>query len=172
MSKPLLSTIMAASVAALALTPATASAGDRHGRYDNYGYYDRGHHHGRRHHDDDDDGAAIAAGVIGLALGLALGAAAADSDNSRREADCYDNYQRCAPPAGYAGPQGYDSGYSAYEEDYGRDYSQAQQLAGPPPTPQYAAPTYVGGGACIHQEQIWDPRAGRYVVVNVRRPCE
>jgi hypothetical protein len=48
--------------------------------------------------------------VIGLVLGVALGAAV----SQRREpayANCYDNYQRCDPP-----PRYYDRGYG------GRDY--------------------------------------------------
>lgn len=56
-------------------------------RYDRYGCRGRDYDRHRRHRDDDDDGEAIAAGVIGLVLGLAIGAAA--EQNQRR--DGYDN---------------------------------------------------------------------------------
>lgn len=105
--------------------------------YDNRGYYDR-----RRHRDNDD---AIAAGVIGLVLGLALGAAAT-SQPRQPQARCYDNYQRCDPPQGYyRGGRQYDEG-SAYERDYG------------PQRPQ-----------CTRRERQWDRYANRYVTVDV--PC-
>jgi len=139
-------------LAVAAPTPALARDRDDYG-YDRH-YYDRDHHR-RRHHDDDDDGAAIAAGVIGLALGVALGAMAS-SDNGARRADAYctDNYQRCAPPpqSGYYEPQG--GGY--YAQDYGLE----------------GGPVYRDGNACIIPTEQWDPVAGRYVVVNLRRPCD
>lgn len=157
------SMLAAFALAAAALSPAAADARDRRG------YYDRGDHHGyygRRHHDHDDE---VAAGVLGLVLGLAIGAAA-----SQPRDRCGDGY-RCAPPPpprcydpcerrdGYY-DQGYDPRYDQdpyYDDDartqYERDYGVA-------PSGYYDEPRQ-----CTQQMRRWDRAAGRYVIVNV--PC-
>ena len=92
---------------AASTTPAQAQRyGHGHGRY--YG----GHHR-------DNTGAAVAAGVVGLALGAALA-----SDSPRRYYDgggYYDRRAYYAPPRGdYGGP--YDYGYRTCESrDWGYD---------------------------------------------------
>lgn len=146
-------TALAAAVA-FALTtvvPVTADARDR--RHD--GYYSRhydGHHYRRRHHHRDrDHGDAVAAGVIGLVLGLAIGAAASQP----REPDrCYDNYRRCDPPPprrdDYYGEGYYEDSRAAYEREYGV-----------PPDERYEE--------CVRTERQWDRYANRYVMVEV--PC-
>lgn len=113
---------------------------DRHRR----DYYDYRRH--RRDRDDHDD--ALAAGVIGLVLGLALGAAA--SESRAPEARCSDDYRTCEPPQG--AKQGgydprYDDGRGAYERDYG------------------VAPA----AQCTRRERQWDRYANRYLMVDV--PC-
>jgi hypothetical protein len=157
-----------AAALAFALTtfaPAAAEARDRRdGYYDRHydgRYYDR-RRHWRDRHDRGDE--AIAAGVIGLVLGLAIGAAASQPREPR--ARCTDNYQRCAPPPQGYYDQGYDPRYddprARYERDY-RDY-------GAPPQgsydPYYAPPQQP---QCMRQERQWDRYANRYVTVDV--PC-
>ncbi|MEQ1619228.1 MAG: hypothetical protein ABL883_12895 [Terricaulis sp.] len=156
MKRKLISVVAAAALALAAIAPDAALAqdrrgyrddhrGDRHGEY--YGGHDyrdyRGYdrHHRRYRRDRDDHGDAVAAGVIGLVLGLAIGAAS--SDRREPQARCYDNYQRCEPPRRYGG---YDQG--AYEPGYD-DGPAAQQ--------------------CTRQERQWDRYARRYVIVDV--PC-
>ena len=143
------------------LTPVAADARDR--RHDGYwgdrhdGYYDN-----RRRHRRDNDDDAVAAGVVGLVLGVALGAALSQDQRQAPmpRAHCSDNYQRCAPPPQYYN-QGYDQGgyyedgRSAYEQDYGyapeQGYYQDQR-------PQRMC-----------RERQWDRYANRYLMVDV--PC-
>lgn len=156
--------------AAATLAPGVASADHRRDGYYGHrggGYYDD-RYYGRRHHDDD-DGEAVAAGVIGLVLGLALGAAATSEQRSPRYANrsyCYDNYQRCAPPpSGY-----YNQGQSYYNQGYNQGYYDPRHapdygLAGGP----YADPYYAQRPSCVRTERQWDRYANRYV--NVEVPC-
>ena len=90
---------------ALATAPTAALARGHGGHYGGHGgYYGGGHgYYGHGHYHGD----ALAAGVVGLAFGLALGAAASDHG-------CYD---RCG-------------GYGYRDSYYGRGYY------APPPPPQ------------------------------------
>jgi hypothetical protein len=137
-------TALALVAASLAPVPALARDRGRHGGW-NDNYYS-GHHRGYRDRDGSDE---LAAGALGLVLGLALGAAVSESNNQpppRR----YDDY-------------GYDNrGYDPY-------------YAPPPPQAGYAPPPgdyYSEGQACIRQVEQWDPYANRYVWVNLRTPCD
>jgi len=142
MKRKILTLLAAFAVAATSFAPA-ADARDRRG-----GYYDgdRHGHHYRHHRRDRDDGDAVVAGVVGLALGLAIGSLA--SQNNDRRGECYD---RCGPaPDRYYGsdapPVYYDDGYGDYAEpriDYGDDYQ-----------------------VCDRQEEVWDRRTQRYVLMD------
>lgn len=128
MVRKITSLLAASAVAIAAFAPLEANAHDRRG-YHNHGYngydcrndgrrgscggYDRHRDYGRRHHyrDRDDDGDAIAAGVIGLVLGLAIGAAA-EADQRRpdgyydgRQYDPYANRRDGYYEQGYYEPQ-------------------------------------------------------------------
>jgi hypothetical protein len=146
--------------AASAAVPTSADARD----YRDYRYHRYYHHY--------DHGDAVAAGAVGLILGLAVGAAL--SDPGPRHTNCYDNGQYCAPPPGYGPPPSYqgnpnspppdyydrDGGKGAYNDapddrraDYDRDYGTA------PPRED---------NSCLRPTQQWDPYSGRYVWVNLR----
>lgn len=158
MLRKILATVAAAAVFATTFSPVDASA-------QRYGYHDRDrrdHDRGRRHHyRDRDNGDAVAAGVVGLIVGVAIGSLASQSRDQRVQ--CRDNYQRCPQP--YYGDRGqssydrrgddprYDSGGSAYESDYGGDAGQGDYDDRP----------------CIRREERWDSRANRYVTVDT--PC-
>jgi len=169
-----LTALAAALVIGLTLfVPATADAqhrGYRDQRGDHYRHHDHDRRRGHYYRDDDDD--AVAAGIIGLVLGLAIGSLASQPPREGYpQGACSDNYQRCAPPQGYYGPRGYDGsgleggydprfgGGSAYQQDYG--YAPPQRsydpyAASPPPQ-------------CSRRERQWDRYANRYVTVDV--PC-
>jgi hypothetical protein len=84
---------------------ATAAPADArpHGGYGYYGGGDYGERYEHRRHGD--AGAALAAGVVGLALGAAL-------------ADGGHHHYRSYPSYGY-----YQPGYYGYDDDYGYGYA-------------------------------------------------
>lgn len=147
MMRKLTTLLAAAAVALTALAPATP-ADARHRRDRDYGYdcrYDRdcdryGRHdrYDRRHYRDrDDNDDEIAAGVLGLVLGVAVGAMVANSNSNRQ-----------APPAQrryYNDMRG-----SAYDRDYG-----------------YEDPYYDRAPQCTRTERQYDRYARRYVMVDV-----
>lgn len=124
---------------------APAHARDRHG----YGYrgdhYDRGYYRDRGYHRDrDDHGDAVAAGIVGLALGAIIGSAASRPRTYAAPPPCYD----CGPPPP---PRCYDRCGGYYDQDY---YA-------PPPPPRM----------CIARERQWDPYADRYLMIERPYPC-
>jgi hypothetical protein len=166
MLRKVLASLAAAAVFATTFSPVDASA-------QRYGYHDRDRHdYGRRHRDyrdrhyrdRDDDGDAVAAGVVGLIVGLAIGSLVSNQNNQR--VDCRDNYQRCPPPRYYGerrdsryDPRYDNQRYGAYDDDsaYAREYG----LEG-----GYDAPARA---QCTRRERQWDRYANRYVTVDV--PC-
>lgn len=143
MMRKLTTLLAAAAVALTALAPATP-ADARHRRDRDYGYdcrYDRdcGRYDRRHRRDDNDD--EIAAGVLGLVLGVAVGAMVANANNN-------DNRQAPPPQRRYYN----DMRGSAYEQDYG-----------------YEDPYYDQQPQCTRTERQYDRYARRYVMVDV--PC-
>lgn len=163
MLRKILTSLAAVAIFATSFSPVEADARDRRG------YYDRGDHrgdYGRRHHyrdRHDDDGAAIAAGVVGLVLGLAIASAASQPRDER--AQCRDNYQRCAPP-----PPRYDNRRdSSYYDDRGGDYDRDSAYAREYGLEGGPEGSYDDRAPCLRRERQWDRYANRYVVVDV--PC-
>src|SRR5689334_3280373 len=115
MMRKLTAMVSAAALAATAFAP-VAQAREWHGYRGGYGHY--GHYYGYDHR-----GNVAAAGVLGLVLGLAVGAAISQPRTDRCYNGCggpppryregYDGYRD--GPA-YDG-RGYDDGGSAYEQD-------------------------------------------------------
>lgn len=158
-------------LAALVLTATLVVPSAADARDGRRGYYDRGYH-GGHYRDRNRGGDAVAAGAIGLVLGLALGAAA--SAPPRGDRYCRDNYQRCAPPPppqGYYNQGYYNQGYAPpppqqpyYDDRSGSAYDQEYGLEG-----GGSYDPYYQQGGCTRQERQWDRYANQYVTVDV--PC-
>lgn len=139
--------ILTATVAALTVAGAVASAATpveaqsyRGGR----GHYDR---HYDRHRDRDNTGAAVAAGVVGLALGAALA-----SGSNNRSSSYYNN--------GY-----YNNGY------YNNGYAGSGYYRAPPPPPRYAYYDDYRPRVCVSRDRVYDPYIGRRVTVTREYRC-
>jgi hypothetical protein len=162
MLRKTLAALAATAIFATSFAPVEADARERRG------YYDRDYRHDgyrRRGHRDRDNGDAVAAVVVGLVLGLAIGSLA--SQPRDRGPVCRDNYQRCAPPpgqydrrdSGYYEPR-YDDRGSAYERDYGLEGGRYEDS-------YYDDQPRI----CTIQQRRWDDRAGRYVIVDMPARC-
>jgi len=139
------SAFLAAALLAFAtLAPAAAEARDRRGHDRRY---ERDYHHDRYDRRRDRRNEAVAAGVLGLVLGVAI-ASAAQERRERREAERA--YER---DDGYYDDGYYDDDRSAYERDYEDRYANM-----PAEQPQ-----------CTRPERQWDRYANRYVTVDM--PC-
>ncbi len=129
---------------AIAATAAPAQAHD----YD--GYYDAG----RRHHSNN-TGAAVAAGVVGLALGAAL----ASSSRSGRGSAYYGSNS-------YYGGNSYGAGNGYYGDGYGRSrygYSDDGDS-------YYSRQRYVAR-TCESQRWVWDPYIRERVLIRSTYAC-
>jgi len=143
--------LSALALAATAIAPSSAFAYDHRG-YGRYGHY---HHYGR-------GDAAVAAGAVGLILGLAVGSALSNP-GPRRYGDCYNCAAPPPPPQSYGGYDPYygpppsDGYYNKSSDDrradYEHDYGQAPPREDNP---------------CLEPRQQYDATTGRNVWVNVR----
>jgi hypothetical protein len=122
---------------AVCATAAPAEAQHYRGGYGGYG--------GHYRHDRDNGGAALAAGVVGLALGAAL------ASNSHGY-----GYDRGDYGHGYYDRGYYDRGY------YGRGYYAPSYAYG------YGYPAYR---TCETTRWVWDPYIGRRVPVREAYAC-
>lgn len=136
MRKAFKAAVAAVSLGAAALVTAVPAQAQPYHRYD------------RRHDDNDVAGAAIAAGIVGLALGAALSSSnrndryytGSDYDGGR-----YQDYRYSQPYRGYAQPYAY-----GYAQPYG--YSSSYRT-------------------CTARRSVYDPYIGRRVVVRERYAC-
>lgn len=144
MLRKVLASLAAAAVFATTFSPVDAAA-QRHG------YYERDHRdygRGRRHHHRDrDDGDAVAAGVVGLILGVTIASLASQPRDQRSQQPYY----------GGRDQRGYDPRYddrsgSAYESDYGD-----------------SGAYYEDDRPCLRREERWDNASGGYITVVT--PC-
>jgi len=143
--------ILTATVAALTLggamvstaAPAEARPYGYGGYYHGGGYY--GGHRYYGHHHGNDAGVAIAAGVVGLALGAALA-----SDSGHRGYYNSGYYNNGYYDGGYYG-RSYDRGYGYYDGGYG-----------------YYDRGYT---VCESRRWVWDPYIGRRVQIRSRYAC-
>jgi opacity protein-like surface antigen len=145
--RKILNAALAAATLVGAVAATTVPAQAQPWRYGGYGYYGGYYHH------NDVAGPALAAGILGLAVGAAVA-------SSSRPYYAYPSY-------GYG--YGYAPSYYGYAPGY---YGYA-----PAPSYRYApsygyAPGYgYGGGYCQAGRWVWDPYVGRRVWVNSAYPC-
>lgn len=150
--------VLTAAVAALTLAGGVAAVAGP-AQADQYRYY------GHKKNNNNDAGIAIAAGVIGLAIGAAL---ASSSSNKRNSSYDYDNgYSQRGDAGGYYGNSYYGNGY------YGDGYRQPDYNGG------YNAPysygqdryAYAPPRVCTSRERVYDRYSGRPMTVIRQYAC-
>jgi hypothetical protein len=144
---------LTAAVAALTLAGGVAAVAGP-AQADQYRYY------GHRKSNDNDAGIAIAAGVIGLAIGAAL---ASSSSNKRNSSYYYDNgYSQRGDGGGYYGDGYYGDGYRQpyYNGGYNAPYGYGQD--------RYA---YAPPRVCTSRERVYDRYSGRPMTITRRYAC-
>jgi hypothetical protein len=136
------------SVVSLLAVPAESFARDHRGDWGGRDWHERdwrydGRHYSHRHRHDRGD--AVAAGIIGLALGAAIGVAITEDRDRYRGGPprAYDRYNE--------GPYYHDDGY--YRDD------------------GYRKGGYYPQGQCFRRELVWDPRTRRNIEVTHPYPC-
>ena len=131
--------ILTAAVAALTVAGGVAAVAGP-AQADPYRYYNG--------HKNNDAGVAIAAGVVGLAIGAAL----ASSNSNKRASSYYDNgYYQQGYQQPYYGGQSYYSGQRPYAYDQGR----------------YA----YGSRVCTSRDRVYDRYSGRPITVTRQYAC-
>ncbi|MEO8812466.1 MAG: hypothetical protein ABI376_06105 [Caulobacteraceae bacterium] len=162
--------IFTAGVAALTLCGATATVATPAAARDWNGGY--GYHH------DNDTGAAIAGGLVGLALGAVI---AGNHNQPRYYNQGYygsSSYGSGYYGSGYGGSGYYGSGDGGSGYDGSGYGGSGYYGSGYAPQPQaYYGSGYGYGGdnrgysTCVSRRSVWDPYAGRYVTQRVRSAC-
>lgn len=142
--------ILTAAVAALTVAGGVAAVAGP-AQADPYRYYN-GHKN-----NNNDAGVAIAAGVVGLAIGAAL----ARSSSNKRSSSYYDNgyYQQ-----GYGGA--YNNGY--YQQPYGGQSYYGGQRPYAYDQGRYA---YAPPRVCTNRERVYDRYSGRPMTVTRQYAC-
>lgn len=174
MMRKITAMLAAFAFAGATLAPA-AEARDHRDGYRHYRHYDGDYYRDRRHGD------AVAAGAVGLILGLALGAAASEPRRyGYRDGGCYDRcgppppprcYDRCGPPPPppcYDRCGGYDDGYyrrGGYDDGYYRRGGYDDGYRGGAYEDDYG----YGEPRRMCRVRQWDRYARRYLMVDV--PC-
>lgn len=164
MIRKLTGVLAACAFALAAFTPATADAQHRH----RGGYYDRGHHghHYRRDRHDE-----VAAGVLGLVLGLTIGSIA-ERHAARR--DCIEGRgcalppppRRCYDPCA-AQPGAYDPRYDRRDDPRYDDRQYEDEYGEPLDGGYYEDEDYPPPAQCTRR--TWSDYERRFVTVAV--PC-
>lgn len=146
--------ILTAAVAALTVAGGVAAVAGP-AQADPYRYYN-GHKN-----KNNDAGVAIAAGVVGLAIGAAL----ASSNSNKRASSYYDNgyYQQ-----GYGGA--YNNGY--YQQGYQQPYYGGQSYYGGQRPYAYDQGRYAyGSRVCTSRDRVYDRYSGRPITVTRQYAC-
>jgi hypothetical protein len=139
--------ILTAAVAALTVAGGVAAVSGP-AQAEPYRYY--------RHKDKNNDaGVAIAAGVVGLALGAAL----ASSNNNRRSSSYYNNgYYQPNYGGGYYGNSYYRNSQPYYGGRYSRPYAYQDRYAYSP-------------RVCVSRERVYDRYTGRPMTIKRQYAC-
>ncbi len=150
---------LTAAVAALTVC-GTVAAAALPAQAQSYGYYGNGYDNGQNHrHHSNNTGAAVAAGVVGLALGAVL----ASSSNRSRGGYTSNSYYGGNGGSYYGG-----NGGSYYGDSYGSDRYRGQS---------YYADDWDGYGSsrgyqvCQTSRWVYDPYIGRRVQVRSTYAC-
>lgn len=175
MLRKILASVAAVAVFAATLGPVDASA-QRHGYYES----NRHNNYGRRSHYRG-NGDAVAAGVVGLIIGAAIGSMSNQPRDPRLQ--CNSNYQRCPSQPYYGGAnQGsYDPRYdnrngSSYDPRYDNQSGAAydpryDDRSGSAYESDYGPSqgAYDQTRPCLRREERWDAASGGYITVDT--PC-
>lgn len=156
--------ILTTALVALTVAGGVASAATT-AQAEPYRHYDR--HRGKK----DNTGAAIAAGIVGLALGAAI--VGSSNNNNRRSSSSYYNNGYAYQPdynGGYYGDNGYyNNGYA--NGGYNNGYANNGYYGGRQPY-GYAPNSYAyGSRVCTSRERVYDRYSGRPITVTRQYAC-
>ena len=143
--------ILTAAVAALTIAGSVAAVAGP-AQAEPYRYYNR------HKSNNNDAGIAIAAGIVGLAIGAAV----ASSNNNNRNSSYDTGYYQ----------QGYNSGYGYDNSYYNNGYQQPYYGGGYNTTYSYGQDRYAyAPRVCTSRERIYDRYSGRPTTVTRQYAC-